>query len=355
MIQGSGIFFDGLSSTPRPVNIMFDDATGTFTFGLPVARSASLSVEDLSFDQTGSLFKIITCEDPIQYIRLDDAQLVDAIKKYLRSKGKVSLYQRMVNSGMKLHLAIAGFIVAVIVLAYLFVIPWAGEKAAVMIPEEYDYKLGSSFFEEYTRYNNIDSAKTETLNRFARQLVLGNTKDLKFVVVRSGTVNAFALPDGHIIVFTGIIDKMEDYTELAGLLAHEAVHVNNRHSMKMMCRNLAGYFFISAILSDVNGIMAVIADNARNLQSLSYSRQFEREADTEGLELLLKNRINPKGMTKLFGRLKDESDHMLPAFLSSHPLTDDRLHYIDEMIRSEKSPYDFNAKLDSLFRSVKNS
>ena len=76
---------------------------------------------------------------------------------------------------------------------------------------------------------------------------------IKFSVINSETVNAFALPDGNVVVFTGIIDLMDDYDELAGLIGHEVAHVNNRHSMRMMCRNLAGYIFLSAVLSDVNG------------------------------------------------------------------------------------------------------
>jgi beta-barrel assembly-enhancing protease len=167
-------------------------------------------------------------------------------------------------------------------------------------------------------------------------------------------VNAFSLPDGNIIVFTGIIDVMKDYDELAGLIGHEVSHINNRHSMKMLCRNLSGYLFVSAMLSDVNGIMAIIGDNVHNLQSLSYSRQFERQADEQGTALMVMNGINPKGMTTLFSRLKASEKVTMPAFISSHPITDDRIADINRLYKRTPRSFQYNPVLENLFQQVKN-
>jgi len=172
-------------------------------------------------------------------------------------------------------------------------------------------------------------------------------------VIDSPTVNAFSLPDGNIIVFTGLIHLMNDYDELAGLIGHEVSHVNNRHSMKMLCRNLSGYLFISAVLSDVNGIMAIIGDNVHNLQSLSYSRQFERQADEQGTQLMVLNGINPKGMTDLFTRLKSSETVVIPGFISSHPITTDRIVDINRLIQRTPHKFHKNSKLEELFRHVK--
>ena len=59
---------------------------------------------------------------------------------------------------------------------------------------------------------------------------------------------------------------MKSYEELVALIGHEATHVNHRHGMKLLCRDLSGYLFVSAILGDANGIMAVITDNVNSLQ-----------------------------------------------------------------------------------------
>jgi predicted Zn-dependent protease len=192
------------------------------------------------------------------------------------------------------------------------------------------------------------------LNEFARQLTLNNTRDLRFFVVESNVVNAFALPNGNIIIYTGILNKMENSGELAGLIGHEVSHVNNRHSVKTLCRNLAGYLILSALLGDVNGITAIIAENAHNLQNLSYSRQFEREADEQGTAILIQNQIDPQGMTQLFTRLEEEENAFaVPEFISTHPLTQDRIAKINRYIENEVYQTENHPLLDELFQSLK--
>lgn len=256
--------------------------------------------------------------------------------------------------GIKAHILFTVFIFAIIGLGYFYAVPWIAEKAVVVIPEDYDSDLGETFFEQNMLFNDIDTRKTKALNLFAKELKLKNSKKLKFTVVNSPIVNAYALPDGNIVVFSGILNTMKDYDELVGLIGHEVAHVNHRHSMKMMCRNLSGYIFVSAILGDANAVMATIGDNVNNLQSLSFSRKFEHEADAEGFEIIALNKTNPIGMSNLFKRLQDKEFVSIPEFLSSHPVTTDRINYINKLIK--KNPFEFkeNAKLKKLFLEIKN-
>ncbi len=202
--------------------------------------------------------------------------------------------------------------------------------------------------------NTIDSVKTKKLNEFASHLKFKNSKKLNFTVVNSEIVNAYALPDGNVVVFTGILNSMKSYEELVGLIGHEVAHVNHRHSMKLLCRDLSGYLFVSAIVGDVNGVMAVVADNANNLRSLSFSREFENEADLEGYNFLIENKINPKGMSDLFSRLqKEEMGYSIPEFLSSHPITKDRILKINKMIQKQTITFSENPKLKTIFEELK--
>jgi predicted Zn-dependent protease len=349
MVRTSATFFDGVSSTPQVIELKFDELTGIFTFETSSNQLFKWAVEDTSTEQTGTTLNIHLGDNAIQFIKVNNAEFTTKLNEYLKTNGHVSWYQKLINLGMKAHIAIAIFILGLIVLVYMFIIPWVGEKAVIIIPTDYDNEIGNTFFTEYSKYNSIDTIKTKALNDFAKQLNLRNSKKIAFTVIQSSTVNAFALPDGNIIVYTGIIKEMKEYDELVALIGHEVVHVNNRHSMKMMCRNLSGYIFISAILSDVNGIMAIIGDNVRNLQSLSYSRQFEREADTEGLDIMVENKVNPKGMTNLFKRLQSKSDLLLPEFLSSHPITKERQLYIDKLIKSTSYRTTENSELKRIF------
>lgn len=122
----------------------------------------------------------------------------------------------------------------------------------------------------------------------------------------------------------------------------------------MLCRNLAGYMVVSLLFSDVNGVMAVLADNAQQLHSLSYSRGFEQEADEQGLKILMDNKINPNGMVNLFEQLEKESKISIPKIISSHPLTKERKEYMQKIISETVYEVKQNDKLDSIFEHIKN-
>jgi predicted Zn-dependent protease len=244
--------------------------------------------------------------------------------------------------------AIALSLFGLIVLAYFYILPPIAEKVASLLPESVDDKIAEMFMLAFLNENEIDSTKTRYLTQFASEVNLKNKKQLRFIVIKSTEVNAFALPDGQIVVFSGILNNMNSAEELVALLAHEASHINQRHSIKMLCKNLAGYVAVSLLFSDVNGVVAVLADNAQQLHSLSYSRVFEQEADELGLKILIENKLNPNGMVELFEQLEKESEIAIPKMMSSHPLTKDRMENMQKIISQSIYQVKENHKLNSL-------
>ncbi|GIZ08006.1 M48 family metallopeptidase [Flavobacterium sp. UMI-01] len=349
----TAVFYDGNSSTPHTIEVSIDIYRETIILELAHDERQIWKISNIDFDKRNTGLHLEHGTEVIQHLKIEDADFIETIQNFRKEKGHIGWYQRLLDLGIKTHLSIAIGILVIIGLCYIYVIPWVGEKAATLIPEEYDNQLGSSAWLENDYFVTIDSSKTKTLNAFAQELNLKNTKKLKFTVVQSDEINAFAMPDGNIVVFTGIINEMKNYDELVGLLGHEASHVNNRHSMKMLCRSLSGYLFVSLILGDVNGVMAIIGDNVNNLQSLSFSREFEHQADTDGYQILKTNKVNPKGMSNLFQRLQKNNSINIPEFLSSHPVTENRIASIEKHIKNEKYPYENNPQLKSLFIELK--
>jgi len=345
------VFYDGKSSVPQNINLSLDTETAILSFETTTGQQIRWDIKAVSFTKKGTALNIACGNDPIQNIIVSDLHFIEPLTA-LKKHSNHSWYDMLIAQGMKIYLAIALVILAIIGLSYVYFIPWVAEKSVVLIPEEYDTKLGEMFFEQNMYFNTVDNSKTKALNLFASELNLNNTKKLKFTVVDSEIVNAFALPDGNIVVYTGILNSMKNYDELVGLIGHEVSHVNNRHSMKMLCRNLSGYLFISAILGDVNGIMATIGDNVNTLQSLSFSREFEHQADSDGYKILLQNKVDPHGMSNLFKRLDDHS-LAVPEFLSSHPITKERIQFIDKLIKSESFQTADNPKLKTIFKALK--
>lgn len=351
--QATGIFYDGNSSIPQEVVFLFDSTTGTMAFEAGDGTIYQWKCSEIVFEKTGSRLRFRHEEAVAQNGYTEDAIFIESIQTFNKKTGKYGWYQSLLDLGTTIHLGLALVILAIIGLCYVYAIPWVAEKSVVLIPEEYDTKLGDTFFEQNMVFSTIDSSKTKALNEFAKELQLNNTKQLKFSVVDSEIVNAFALPDGNIVVYTGILNSMKNYDELVGLLGHEAAHVNHRHSMKMLCRNLSGYLFVSAILGDVNGIMATIGNNINSLQSLSFSREFEQQADMEGFHVLVVNKVNPIGMANLFKRLEHKNQMAIPQFLSSHPMTQDRISTMEKRIKTKRFVIQENPKLNDLFRKLK--
>ena len=351
--QTTAIFFDGKSSVNQTVELQVNVRLGEFQFVQEDGTSFVWELHDIHYEKYGSYLEIKNVKDSMAFLQVTDKEFIAQFLSHLKRKSKVGMYDRLLSLGFAKHLAIAVALIGLIVLGYIYVSPFVAEKSVALIPKSFDEYLGNTFMANFLTFNSTDQEKSAILNEFAQHLELNNTLPLEFFVVKSETVNAFALPSGNIVLYTGLLDKMESYEELAGLIGHEVEHVNQRHSLKMLCKNLAGYIFISAVLSDVNGIMAIIADNAHNLNSLSYSRKYEREADLNGTALMIQNNIDPKGMLKLFDRLQDDNTLSVPEFLSSHPITNDRIKYIEAYIQRETYETRHNEVLSELFEELK--
>ncbi|OOV28649.1 hypothetical protein BXU11_01475 [Flavobacterium sp. LM5] len=365
-ITSKGIFYDGRSAVPTTVELFFDAVKGHIIFQTELKNTevtidfsftksintTTWLINTIQFENRGTTLLLQHGDDPIQLIKVTDQVLITAIHQYRKEKGLINWYQTLVQKPLKFHILLALFLITTIGLTYLYVLPWVAEKSVVLIPEDYDDTLGENFIDEQSIFGKPQIEKTKALNDFAACLQLNNRKKLKFKVIDSEIMNAYALPDGTIIVYTGILNEMKSYDELVALIGHETAHVNQRHAMKMLCRNLSGYLFISTILGDVNGVMAVIGDNVNTLQSLSFSRTFEREADEEGFRIVTQNQVNPKGMVTLFQRLQKEHGIEIPEFLSTHPVTKDRIQSIKTMISSKNHVIHQDLKLKALFEKL---
>lgn len=346
-------YFDGQSSASQQVKIVSDERMNNLRMLTADRGSFIWDAEDLLFEQYGSLLEIRNKNYSGAFLQVNDEKFSREFFDAMRFKNRVDIHSRLLNMGFTRIMAIAVCLLGIIVLAYFFVLPPIAERSVILLPESFDNQIGNMFMETFLNESKIDSAKTEYLEQFASELDLGNTKPLKFAVVKSDEVNAFALPNGQIVVYTGILNGMKSPEQLAALLGHEAAHVNNRHSTKMLCRNLAGYFIISLLLSDVNGIMAVLAENAQQIHSLSYSRKFEQEADEKGLEILMDNHLNPDGMVKLFEQLDKENDISIPKIIRTHPLTAERKENMQKIISESAYTIQPNKDLNSIFEQIK--
>jgi len=342
-------YFDGQSSTPHTVVVSTDERFDNFRLHHADGSSSSWHIDDLTFEQYGDCLELRNTQFSGALLQINDELFSKSFFETMGFKNKLGIHHRLLSLGFPKLVGIAVGMLALIVASYFWLLPPAAERLVVLVPRSVDITLGNMFMSTFLNENRIDSTRTAYLEQFAEQIDFKNTIPLHFTVVESRQINAFALPNGQIVIFSELLDRLQCSSELAALLAHEAAHINLRHSMKMLLRNLAGYLIISLLLTDVSGIMAVLADNAHQLHNLSYSRKFEREADEQGLKILMNNHIDPNGKVQLFVLLENISSVTIPQIISTHPLTAERKANMQKII--EKSEYSLlqNDYLETLF------
>ncbi|MCX7170170.1 MAG: M48 family metalloprotease [Proteobacteria bacterium] len=190
------------------------------------------------------------------------------------------------------------------------------------------------------------------LNRLGARLVSNSTdarQDFEFFVLRDATLNAFAMPGGFIGVHSGLIMAAQSESELASVLAHEISHVTQHHlarqlgaqSQAQLPMLLSLAVAILAARSHSGGDVAqgaLMAGQAASIQTqLNYSRDFEREADRLGIQLLERSSFDTRGMASFFERLQKFGrlyENNAPGYLRTHPLTNERIADMENRIQS---------------------
>lgn len=272
------------------------------------------------------------------------------LKQYAGRRKTSGAAPILFSRAMFLFLVIVGGLVA----AYIWLMPIVAEHLALRLPRSVDDKIGEASFNAMAPTMAFDTARSAALQRFGDALEISKDHVLKYHVVKDTQVNAFAMPGGHIVVYTGLLDELDTPQELAGLLAHEGTHVQERHSTRSMVRQFASSFFISLIAGDAGALGEIAANKGDELRGLGYSRDLEQAADDIGMQRMHANGVDPHGMIDLLEELKGAHGYSTepPAFLSSHPLTDDRIANATARARTLGVPAQANARLGDLFAAV---
>jgi len=165
----------------------------------------------------------------------------------------------------------------------------------------------------------------------------------RFSVVNSKQVNAFAVPGGYIYITQGLLFRLTNEAQLAGVLAHESGHIARRHTVKQIGRaqTTQGLSTVAGVVGGLFGYgwAGDVTSAVGSLSLMSYSREQEHEADTEGLKYMTEAGYNPQGMVQLMKILQSSGGKKgAPEFLSTHPNPGNRVEYLTEEI--EKKYFD---------------
>ncbi|HEX7117880.1 MAG TPA: M48 family metallopeptidase [Longimicrobiales bacterium] len=209
-------------------------------------------------------------------------------------------------------------------------------SAGCGISRQEEVELGRQYAAEINRELPIvdDPASNRYINllgdRIARQG--GRGLDYTFYIVNTDAVNAFAVPGGYIYVNRGLIAETDNLSELAGVIAHEVGHVEERHSVEQierMQRANLGLNVAYILLGRAPGTLERVGIQVAGAAIFAgFSRAAENEADAVAVPLLVGAGINPNGLVTFFQKLLRERQRRpstIEQWFSTHPLTEDRI------------------------------
>jgi predicted Zn-dependent protease len=204
--------------------------------------------------------------------------------------------------------------------------------------------IGAQQFEQIRETSNLvkDRSTIDYVACVANAIVAeleGPDADMywELAVVDNPTINAFVLPGGKIVVFSGILTVAQNQHQLAAVMGHEVAHVTANHPQERMARQEVTTFGADTLALILGGgyarQTAAASNSLRTLSTLGilnpFSRGQETEADLIGLEFMAKAGFDPRESVELWKTMNEKNESSIPEYMSTHPSGETR---IEELI-----------------------
>jgi predicted Zn-dependent protease len=242
-----------------------------------------------------------------------------------------------------------------------FVNPETGRKSHVAMSTREEAVLGiQSYQQVLAQSESIDSGpELEMIKRVASRLATATGKagadfDWQVSLIRSSQVNAFCLPGGKIVVYTGILPVTENEAALATVLGHEMAHATSRHgSQRLLEQNLAQTALtgVAISLSDMDydkqrAVMGALGAGTQFGVLMPFSRKHESEADAIGLLYMARAGYDPRESIRFWQGMESAGGPQPPEFLSNHPSHGTRIQQLQAEMPKALEEYNKSSPAD---------
>ncbi|MFN3455060.1 MAG: M48 family metallopeptidase [Pseudobdellovibrio sp.] len=281
---------------------------------------------------------------------------LDYLKTSETLRAQVELLQKTNRSGAYLTASVLIGVLFVLIGLYVFRSPLA-KGVSYLVPFSAEKKIADALLVKQLKpeQEQVLSELKKLVHRleFKTSDKIWNER-FHFHIASHMETNAYATVGGHIFINKGLILAVSRPEDLLGVVAHEMVHVKNRHVIRSVAQAVGVYTVLAFLFGDITGIGAVLVDQGGPLLSLSYSRDLEEEADEEALRLLVQNNIDPVGLADALNIIYQEQAKLLSqsptgeimkkvskiSWLNSHPEIEQRISFLKaegEEMRREKN------------------
>jgi Zn-dependent protease with chaperone function len=329
----AAIYYDGNSARQHAVELQIDPQRVALQ-GFGVHRNEPLAAVRIS-ERLGRTPRLLTFADGA-YCEVRDHAALDAA---LAAAGhRASLVERLQLSWRMALLALLAC-VGIAIAAYRWGLPVAAEVVAWRLPESVSRQLGRTTLAALDRAwlqpSKLDAARQQALSEgFARLRRPDPDTPPATIEFRSSPslgANAFALPDGSVVLLDQLVGLARSDDEIDAVLAHELGHVHYRHGLRLLLQGSVVALVMTAWVGDVSTLLATLPTVVLQAR---YSRAFEAQADDYAAQMLLANGIAPSHLADLLQRLEQQraakaGESSEPAeansYLATHPPTAERI------------------------------
>lgn len=326
--------FDGVSARPRTVRLRIDALGLHATIG---EQQLQVSVEDVWLRERSEVeaLQLEVPQYPEGVLLIEDAEAADVLDRL-----GYAMHTRPASVGPS-NRRVAALLASLVLVIVLF-LTWGLERvvdACVrLVPENVEAELGESVYrtlvdeQRIVQTNDMQWVLTRA-SALVQSFGARGTDTIAMTVIDDSTVvNAFTLPGGHIVLYSGMLARLDSEDELFGLLAHELGHVHLRHGIRHVARQDLLSFVFTTLFGEAKDVSTLLVDHGAELVDLAYGRREEREADAFALQALASVGLDPRGLPSLFEKLQGLETAGVPEILSTHPTTAKRIEELERQI-----------------------
>jgi len=240
--------------------------------------------------------------------------------------------------------------------------PFTGNKTLALVPNSQIFPTAFAQYNQFLSENKVlkSTANAEMITRVGQRIASaserwldangfkGYLKDYKweYNLVEDKAVNAWCMPGGKIVFYTGILPIAENETAIAAIMGHEVAHALANHGQQRMS---------SGVLQQIGAVGVGVATSGKSTEvqqawmqaygvgstvgvMLPFSRSHESQADEIGIKLMAIAGYNPEEAVELWKRMKANSGGQAPPeILSTHPSNDSRISNLTQMVPGAKA------------------
>jgi predicted Zn-dependent protease len=280
------------------------------------------------------------------------------------------------SSGGGVSVRLAPLIVGLVVIVFTVITGWQagpfGRHQVVGLSPQQEAQLGAQAFRQI-----LEDPKSEVVprgpaldavTRIGRRLARASEQEdvleklelkrqdfeWEFRLLRSSQVNAFCLPGGKVVVYTGILPVCETEAGLATVMGHEIGHALAHHGAERMAQQKMVAIGSAAVAGSLDtndprkraAILGVLGVGSQLGILLPFSRDHESEADHIGLLLMAAAGYDPREAVAFWGRMEKQGGSKTPEFMSTHPSHGRRIHDLRDWLPEALPLYEASSKAD---------